>query len=44
MPQQMSLFFATFKTEDMTKLEKFIDDLKCFNCGFLWLNKVIMNH
>lgn len=36
MPQKMSLFSVIFKTDDMTKLEKFIEDLQCFLIAVSW--------
>ena len=36
MPQPMSLFSVIFKTNDMAKLEKFVDDLKYFLIAVSW--------
>jgi cystathionine beta-lyase/cystathionine gamma-synthase len=36
MPQEMSLFSVVFKTDDMAKLEKFVDDLNYFLIAVSW--------
>ncbi len=36
MPQPMSLFSITFNTKDITKLEKFVDDLNYFLIAVSW--------
>lgn len=36
MPQPMSLFSVTFKTDDIFKLEKFVDDLNYFLIAVSW--------